>query len=142
MTSTERSKLVRLQDTHMTIAATDSDIRGYRVLDKDGNNLGKVDALLIDEQEEKVRFFEVATGGFLGMGKDRSFIPVDAITNIGDKDVHLNLLTDTVAGSPPYDPDLVDDSVFFYDTYGYYGFLPYWGMGYVYPPYPYYPGRY
>jgi hypothetical protein len=120
MTSAERSKLVRLQDTHMTIAATDSDIR----------------------QEEKVRFFEVATGGFLGIGKDKSFIPVDAITHIGDKDVHLNLLTDTVAGSPPYDPDLVDDSDFFYETYGYYGFLPYWGMGYVYPPYPYYPGRY
>jgi hypothetical protein len=141
MTSTERSKLVRLQDTDKTIAATDSDIRGHRVLDKDGNDLGKVDALLIDEREEKVRFFEVATGGFLGIGKSKSFIPVDAITHIDDKDVHLNLLTDNVAGSPAYDPDLVEDSVFFHDTYGYYGFLPYWGMGYVYPPYPYYTDR-
>ncbi|MES2094189.1 MAG: PRC-barrel domain-containing protein [Actinomycetota bacterium] len=138
MTSAERNKLVRLKDTDETIAATDSDIRGRRVLDKDGNNLGTVDALLIDEHEQKVRFVEVATGGFLGMGKSKSLIPVEAITRIDYQEVHLNLTTDTVAGSPGYDPALVEDPGVFHDSYGYYGFLPYWGLGYVYPTYQYY----
>jgi len=35
--------------------------------DKDGRDLGTIEGLLIDEAERKVRFMEVASGGFLGL---------------------------------------------------------------------------
>jgi uncharacterized protein YrrD len=45
-----------------------------------GTDLGRIEDLLIDEIERKVRFMEVASGGFLGLGQDKSFISVVAIT--------------------------------------------------------------
>ena len=141
MTSTPLGKLVRLKDTDETISASDPDIRGRRVLDSDGNDLGKVDALLVDQQENKVRFFEVETGGFLGIGRDKSLLPVDVIVSIDDKDVHINQSAQSVSASPAYDPTLVLAPSHYEDIYQYYGQVPYWATGYQYPAYPgFFPG--
>ncbi|AMM22682.1 hypothetical protein AX769_21390 (plasmid) [Frondihabitans sp. PAMC 28766] len=136
MTSTDRGNLIRLKDTDETIDTADQDIRGRHVLDKHGKDLGKIDALFIDDAEQRVRFLEVATGGFLGIGKDKSLIPVDTITHVDPERVHLNQTSDTVAGAPTYDPGLMEKpSEFYENTYGYYGVLPFWGIGYAYPSY-------
>jgi sporulation protein YlmC with PRC-barrel domain len=107
------------------------------VVDTVGRVVGKVDGLLIDNQEAKVRFLEVVSGGFLGLGKDTMLIPVDAIAKIEGDHVHLGQTSEHVAGAPAYDPDLIDAD-YFRNLYGYYGVTPFWGMGYVYPAYPYY----
>lgn len=124
---------MRLIDTDETVAQRVSDIRGRRVLDKDGQALGKSDALLLDEEDQKIRFIEVASGGFLGLGQAKSIFPVDAITEITDQDVHINQTAGHVGGAPAYDPALVDQLPFWEDTYGYYGILPYWSPAYAYP---------
>ncbi len=122
----------------MTPSDPAQDIRSRRVVDSDGQSLGKIDGLLVDDREEKVRFLRVEFGGFLGIGETKSLIPVEAITKIGDKVVTVNQTRERVVGAPVYDPSLVDDR--YYDRlYGYYGWAPYWGNGYIYPPYPYYP---
>jgi sporulation protein YlmC with PRC-barrel domain len=72
--------LRKLRDTDQTISSSDEDIRGRTVKDKDGRDIGKIEGLMVDDVEQKVRFIEVATGGFLGFGETRSFIPVEAIT--------------------------------------------------------------
>ncbi len=133
MNPSEFGTLVRLRDIDETVADVQSDIRGRHVLDKDGHTIGKVDELLLDDKEHKVRSFELSSGGFLGLGAAKSFIPIDAITSITDGDVHIDRTAENVEGAPDYDPALVNEPRFLESTYGYYGYTPYWGLGYAYP---------
>ena len=103
------------------------------MVDKNNKPIGKIDALLLDEKEQKIRFLEVASGGFLGLGEAKSFIPVDAITKLTDDVVHINQTAEHVAGAPAYDPALANQTHFYDNTYGYYGVMPFWGMNYIYP---------
>lgn len=138
--ATEKSKatLLRLSDTDLTLANRNEDIRGRDVRDVSEEELGEVDDLLIDDQEHKVRFLEVTSGGFLGLGATKFLLPVETITRITDDTVYVNQSRERVAGAPRYDPDLVDER-YVSDVYGHYGYPPYWGPGYIYPPFPYYP---
>lgn len=129
--------LVKLSDANLTVADQSEDIRGRKVLDKNGDEIGKVDDLMIDSQEHKVRLLQVESGGFLGLGETKVLIPVDAITKIDDH-VHINHTRDHVARAPRYDPDLVKDERYLGGIYGHYGYGPFWGAGYIYPMYPYY----
>ncbi|MBC7275516.1 PRC-barrel domain-containing protein [Nocardioides sp.] len=130
------SALVDLDDTDLTVASIADDVRGFSVMDSNGDDVGDVDGLLIDEDERRVRFLKVGSGGFLGIGKEKRLIPVDAITDIEGDRVKVNTTREHIAGSPDYDPDLVEQSTY-PDYYGYYGVAPYWAPGYIYPPYPY-----
>lgn len=140
----DTSKLIKLSDSDEAIAHASDDIRGHSVKDRAGEDLGTVDDLLLDPTENKVRFLVVASGGFLGMGKDKTFLPVDAITRISDDEVHIDQTREHVAGAPGYDPELVDvpdDPDYYGSVYGYYGFVPFWTPGYAYPGYPSYPAE-
>ena len=131
------STLHRLKDSDLQLADPKADIRGRQVKDAAGEEIGKVDDLLIDEEEQKVRFIEVASGGLLGLGETKSLIPVEAVARITDDEVHISQTRDKVAGAPKYDPNLRERR-HLSEVYGYYGYgTPYWGMGYVYPRYPY-----
>jgi hypothetical protein len=77
-------------------------------------------------------------------------IPVDAITSITSDAVTINHTGEHLQGAPRYDPELINERKERYwsgydrdehdwgDVYNYYGYAPFWGMGYDYPPYPYY----
>ena len=129
--------LVRLQDTELTTADPRDDVRGRKVVDREGEEVGDVEGILIDEQERRVRFLEIGSGGFLGIGETKRLVPVDAVTRVEEDRVHIDTTRSQVAGSPEYDPDLERDTGYYGDLYGYYGYAPYWGPGYVYPAYPY-----
>jgi sporulation protein YlmC with PRC-barrel domain len=135
---TDGTTLRRLGDSDLTVANEADDIRGRKVVDKRGEETGTVDGLLIDEAERKVRFLEVGSGGFLGMGKKQVLVPVDAITRIDEEQVHINKDREHVASGPGYDPELMPepDEPYYEDVYGHYGFMPHWGTGYIYPGYP------
>jgi sporulation protein YlmC with PRC-barrel domain len=133
-----KAALVKLSDTNLTLANRAEDIRGRDVLDTAGEDIGKVDDLLIDEQEQKVRFLQVSSGGFLGLGATKFLIPVDAIMRMTEDAVYISHARERLAGAPRYDPSLVDER-YLSDVYGYYGYSPYWGPDYRYPGYPYYP---
>ncbi len=121
-------ELIRLRDDAMTVSSSDEDVRGRMVKDSDSQDLGKVDGLLIDAAEKKVRFMEVASGGFLGFGERKSLIPIEAITRITADEVHISHTRAHVAGAPPYDPDLAaEDSHYFFGLYPYYGYPAYMG---------------
>lgn len=137
-TQTTQTRLIKLGDTDFTVADPNEDIRGRKVLDRDGEELGKVDSLMIDDRESKVRFLEVKGGGFLGIGDHTTMIPVDAISRIDEDHVHIDQSRSHVAGAPTYDPALAEDVNYWGGYYGYYGFAPYWAPGYTYPGYPYY----
>lgn len=130
--------LVKLGDTDLTVTDPEEDVRGRTVLDRNGQEIGDVDGLMLDDRENKVRFLQVGSGGFLGIGKDKALIPVEAVTRIDPDHVHVDQSREHVAGSPRYDPDLTYDTEYWGNVYGHYGYTPYWGPGYVYPAYPYY----
>lgn len=130
--------LIKLGDSEHMLANLDEDIRGRKVVDRDGEKLGKVDDLLIDADERKVRMLRVEHGGILGIGATPSFIPVDAVTGIDDDVVRVGLPRDRVTGSPRYDPELVNTEELYEELYRHYGYTPYWTAGYVYPTYPFY----
>lgn len=136
--TTNLPDILTLSDTDMTLATPAEDIRGCKVVDGKGEDVGEVDDLMIDAAEKKVRFIRVASGGFLGMGKTKFLVPVDAISRIDGKTVHISHARDKFVSAPRYNPEVIDrpylDSV-----YGYYGYSPFWGAGYAYPPYPAYP---
>ncbi|MHC5796431.1 PRC-barrel domain-containing protein [Lacisediminihabitans sp. FW035] len=137
MTTNDYGKLVKLGDVGETVADETADVRGRQVIDKDGRKLGKIDALLVDDKERKVRMLEVETGGFLGLGEQKSLIPVDAIVSIDADEVHIDQTGATVTAAPHYDPVLVEPE-FFEDVYGHYGILPFWGLGYIDSSFPHY----
>ncbi len=124
-----------LREADEILADPRQDIRGRDVLAKDGDKIGKVDALLVDDQESKVRFLRVEAGGFLGLGEKKWLVPVDAITSVDEDHVHVDQTRDKIVGSPVYDPDVVAKPAndFYGGMYGYYGYGPYWGSGYRYP---------
>ncbi|MDT0263621.1 PRC-barrel domain-containing protein [Jatrophihabitans lederbergiae] len=133
MTTQNNDTLSKLSDTDKIIDGAANDIRGRKVKDKDGKDVGKVHDLLIDDSEGKVRFMLIEHGGFLGIGEIKSFIPVDAITRITEDDVFINQTRDHVAAAPGYEPALINERAYHEDIYNHYAFASYWGAGYAYP---------
>lgn len=114
-----------------TIKFGDEDVRRYDVKDKVGNGIGKVHVLLIDPQGNTVRFLVVESDRFLRMGETKSFIPVDAITRITKGEVRIDQPRERMAGTPPYDPELVTTRAYHENSYGYYGYYGFARTGWV-----------
>lgn len=125
--------LSKLTGTGMTVVNATDDMRGRKVTDKDGKDIGQVHDVFVEHHEHKARFLLVDHGGFLGIDKKKSFIPVDAITRTTSDDVYINDIGDHIAEAPGYDPDLVNDRSYQSSIYSYYGCRPYWSAGYAYP---------
>lgn len=139
MSSAESAgNLIKLSDTPQTVADPDGDVRGRKVVDSNGEEVGDVDDLLVDDQENKVRFLRVGAGGFLGIGEQHFLVPVDAVERIEPDRVHITRERAGLADVPTYDPELAEDPAYYTDLYGWWGYSPYWGSGYAYPAYPYY----
>lgn len=125
--------LTKLGDTELTVADPAEDIRGHTVIDQAGEDIGTVDGLMIDDAERKVRFLQVAAGGFLGIGEKTFLIPVDAIVRIDGEQVRVDQTRERIVGGPAYEPDLAEQASALESSYGYYGYAPFWGAGYAYP---------
>jgi sporulation protein YlmC with PRC-barrel domain len=131
------ASLRTIGDDNLETSNPAEDVRGRKVVDRAGEDIGHVEDLLVDDREHKVRFLRVAAGGFLGLGEAKFLIPVDAITKVDDKTVHVDQTRDHVASGPRYDPKLIDEP-YLNSVYGHYGYGPYWGAGYLYPMFPFY----
>lgn len=121
MTTNDNATLYILGDRGETIDEPANDVRGREAKDKDGNAIGNVVDLIVDDQERKVRFLLVEHGGLLGFGQTKTLIPVDAITKITEDDVLLNQSREHVAAGPGYDPALIDNRSYQSSVYDYYG---------------------
>lgn len=139
MADNDPVELMRLKDTDLMVAGDGADVRGRTAVDRNGQELGEIDDLFIDADEQKVRFLQLASGGFLGIGEKKSLVPVDAVARVEEDRVVIDQERAKIAGAPAYDPRLkeIPDPDFYEGLYGYYGYPPYWTPGYMYPRYPY-----
>jgi hypothetical protein len=55
------------------------ELRGKSVLDSSGRYLGYVANLYVDEDERQLRFVDVLTRGFLGLGRTHHLVPIEAL---------------------------------------------------------------
>lgn len=131
--------LISLTDSSLTVANPDEDVRGRKMLDRHGEEIGSVDDLLLDDRENRVRFLRVAHGGFLGIGEEHFLVPVDAVTRIDNDHVHIDRERSKLSDVPGYNPDLAEAPDYYPGVYGWWGYSPYWAGGYAYPAYPVYP---
>lgn len=129
--------LEKLSQSGFMLADPKEDIRGRKVLDKEGQRVGKVDDLWVD-QDLKVRMLEVGSGGFVGMGREHTLVPVDAIAYVTEDQVQLHQLRQHLASSPVYSPEVLSNEEFYRRVYAHYGYEPYWSPSYRSPVYPHY----
>lgn len=133
MPADQQPTLIDLDDGDLKLENPTDDIRGRNAFDRHGDKIGDIDGLVVDEDERKVRFIRIGSGGILGIGETKRLVPVDAITRISDNEVHIDRSKEHVAESSPYDPKVLKTSDFYKGLYGYYGYGTFWSPGYVYP---------
>jgi sporulation protein YlmC with PRC-barrel domain len=127
------TRLVKLADSELRIDPGD-DIRGLKVYDRSEQEIGRVADLLVDEAERRARVLEVESGGVLGIDAKEMLVPVEAVSHLSEKGVHLDQTSERVSGAPRYDPEL-DSEKNWTDVYGYWGYNPFW-RGAHRPPIP------
>lgn len=106
-------------------------IKGDRVVNKDGDNLGKIEELMIDLQDRRVAYAAVSFGGFLDMGNKSFAIPWRALfLRPHEHAFALDISRDVLENAEGFDKDkwpLTRDELF--STYTYYGYQPHWQTG-------------
>ena len=105
-------------------------LAGDRVRNSAGEDLGKIEEIMIDIPGGRVAYAVLSFGGFLGMGNKLFAVPWDALTI--DEQEHefvLNIDKQTLEKAPGFDkdnwPDMAD-STWGSQIYDYYGSKPYW----------------
>jgi sporulation protein YlmC with PRC-barrel domain len=120
--------LQKLNNTDLTLSDSATDLRGFKVIDRSGQEIGHISDLFIDERERNVRMLQVSAGGVLGLGDRHFLVPVEAIVRFGNGEVQVDQTVDRVVNSPAYNPNLISRPAreYWEPIYGYYGILPYW----------------
>jgi len=109
-------------------------IIGCNVENPKGENLGKIEGLMLDLNEGRILYAVLSFGGFLGMGDKLFPVPVDAISFRVDEKGKLDrgildVDKDTLKNAPGYDrnelPDWADRT-YASRVYSHYGSTPWW----------------
>ena len=90
--------LVRLE-RHQHPRPPHTELRLSRAFDSGGRYVGDVENLYVDDDRE-LRFVDVVTSGFLGLGKKHHLVPVEAITEESPGQITLGVDQQTVEGVP------------------------------------------
>jgi len=116
-----RLNLSRLSEVSRTSALMIEDIRGHKVIDINGESIGHIVDVLIDEIGLEIRFFIVEPAEPLSLTHTSLLIPVDALKEGGNGVIFIDCPCEHVAGSPRCYPDMID-SFYIEEVYGYYGY--------------------
>jgi sporulation protein YlmC with PRC-barrel domain len=106
-----------------------STLRGNRVRNSAGEDLGKIEEIMIDVPTGKVAYAVLSFGGFLGIGEKLFAVPWQALEiDQREHEFVLNVDKKLLENAPGFDrdnwPDMADRN-FCAQIYGYYGFEPY-----------------
>jgi sporulation protein YlmC with PRC-barrel domain len=105
-------------------------LAGDRVRNSAGEDLGKIEEIMIDVPTGRVAYAVLSFGGFLGMGDKLFALPWDALQlNEDEHEFILNVDKATLENAPGFDqdnwPDMADEN-WASQIYGHYGSKPYW----------------
>lgn len=105
-------------------------LTGDRVVNRQGEDLGKIDDLMIDLDRGRVAYAVLSFGGVLGVGDKLFAIPWEALSlDRAEKRFVLGIDKTLLERAPGFDknhwPDMADPA-WGAQLYGYYGYRPYW----------------
>src|SRR5450631_719395 len=107
-----------------------STLAGDPVQNSAGEDLGKVDEIMIDIPSGRVAYAVLSFGGFLGMGNKLFAIPWSSLKVDEDKKCFiLNLDKTKLENAPGFDKDNwpnMADTTWGSEVFRYYGATPYW----------------
>ena len=107
-----------------------STLAGDAVRNSMGDDLGKVDEIMIDIPTGRVAYAVVSFGGFLRMGNRLFAVPWSALTvDEDEKCFVLDVDKKVLESAPGFDPDNwpdLTDPTWANDVYRHYGAAPYW----------------
>ena len=90
-------------------ARAQHDVRGSSVLDSRDRIVGYVADLYVDEDERHLRFLDVATEGFMGLGRKHYLVPFEAVIPFAEASrrgysgsIGLQVDRETVQRSPTF----------------------------------------
>jgi sporulation protein YlmC with PRC-barrel domain len=84
-------------------------LRWKVLIDCDGEKIGTIESIEVDEDTQRVEFLEVGRGGFLGFGAERFLVPVTRIVEVEEKTVRIDRVSSSLEGVPAYEPDRLGD---------------------------------
>jgi sporulation protein YlmC with PRC-barrel domain len=139
--TTTTTALEPLSQARIQLADPMEDVTGRKVHDRDDQEIGKVDDVLIDPTERRARFLSVKSGDFLGIGGKKLLVPIDAIASVEHDKVVINNRRDRIVSGPQVDREFHKDAGQATDTdalvtavYEFYGVeQPYWNPTYQRP---------
>lgn len=109
-----------------------SSISGTTVVNKAGEELGKIKDLMINLKDGRIAYAVLSFGGFLGIGDKLFAMPWEAF-NVDSKDEKfiLNVSKEKLENAPGFDKDnwpthANDD--YLTRVYDHYGYRPYWSQ--------------
>jgi len=124
------SEIMQAVREHFMLA---SDVKGHKVVNKNAEDLGKIDDYMLDLETGRIAYAVLSFGGFLGMG-DKSFaIPWSAFTvQLSENDLRIVLNVDKEILKKAQGFDKSQLPLSYTDlssVYHYYGYKPYWQTG-------------
>lgn len=116
-------------ETHPNVLST-SAIIGDRVVNLAGENLGKIEELMLDLEKGRVAYAVLSFGGLLGMGEKLFAIPFEALKLDASREhFTLDVNKDKMKNAPGFDknhPPKASDRTWGTEVYKFYGYKPYW----------------
>jgi len=117
-------------DKTRPVALSASSLTGDGVVNPQGEDLGKVEEIMIDINSGKVAYVVLSFGGFLGLGEKLFAIPWEAMTIDTNRKVFiLNVEKGVLEKAPGFDKNnwpQISDNDWLTGIYEYYGYKPWW----------------
>jgi len=118
------------KDYTITKVLSASTINHTGVENPQGEDLGRIEELMIDLNSGRIAYAVLSFGGFLGMGDKFFAIPWEVLKVDTDREkVILDVEKDLLKYAPGFDKDNWPDTsehAWLVDVYNYYGSRPYW----------------
>lgn len=122
-----------MSSTTPTVLSAEA-MKGRHVLDREGEDLGKIQEVMIDLSAGRVAYAVMSFGGFLGIGARMVAIPWGVLhpSNRKTDEYVADLSKDLLKEAPSFSRDKWPsgaDRSFLASLYTYYGYEPYWNSG-------------
>lgn len=122
-----------VKGTNVRRVMSASSLIGDRVINPQGQDLGKIEEFMIDLDTGCVAYAVLSFGGFLGLGDKLFAIPIQALALDEDRKCFiLNVDKEKLQNASGFDksnwPDFADQT-WAAGIFDYYGYEPYWKTG-------------
>lgn len=117
-------------DFKVPVLLSASTINGTPVVNEAGEDLGKIEDIMIDLTSGRIAYAVLSFGGLLGFGDKLFAIPWEALyVNTEEENILVDLDKEILENAPGFDKDNWpdhSDHAWLVQVYEYYGYHPYW----------------